>query len=1268
MRRLSRRLWTFSVSAVAAVIVVAAVCVGTFRILVAVAPGYRQQLEQRISRAAGRPVRIGHMDLVWAHWEPTLDFANVTVMRAHGSRPMLHLRRVRVGLPLTRLVRGRVSPDRLTLVGPRLGVHRGADGQLRLAGLAQGSAGGATSTDWRALLARVETFSHVAVRDARMRWRTGQAGYTLKDLDLTMNHAAGVRHLQVSAALPPALGGRMQASAVARGPLTQPQKLQVQATGDLTGVRPEPWLQPLLRAGVQVHGAARTVELSANWRDGHVEQATAQIAGGALTASAADGRRWTLLQSMDFNLRWAPAGKGWAVVVSRPGSVSLPLNGALTRYGGGAGGAVWQLSLARLPLKAVSPWLHAFAAIPPWARALKPSGRLRAVQASVQARAGSGPALTFRARFRDAGFNPAGSVPGLRGLSGEISADNDGGELRLDRGSGEIDAPHVFAQPLPLTTIGARVRWQRAQGGGWRVDAQRLRLDALGAEANAHMTLRLPAGKAPSLDLSADFAARSVRRLRGHIPQHLPPKLRRWLARALSGGRIRDGHLSLRGPVTALPFPGAAGQLLATFQAQSMDLDYGRGWPPVKDLNAKVSFRGRSLHVQASSGQIAGVAIGPATASIADFRQNVLKVSGQAHGDLKREFAFLRESPLHKRFQALLRRLSPSGPAAVTVDLTVPLRDPHHTRVKGQVQLQGGHLAIAHWPHPLDDIRGRFSFRNGSVSAHGVKARMLGLPLTLSLTPARNGKGQLSTRVQALARLTLPADADHLKGLVPAFVLSHLQGQTPLHAELTVGGDLGPSPVRIDSDLKGMAITLPPPLAKPAKRAQALAVRVVPRPDHRVDIHIDATQLLTAALRVRTGEGRGHFVRGRLRLGGGHAILPQRPGLWIAGHVRRVDAVPWLKLVRAQAQAAAAGKQPAGWLGGADLNIDEVTGYGQRWRAVHATLARANTAWRLRLNSPDAEGSVRWPMTAAAGRRRVFDADFKRLQLRLPALAGRGKRPSQPVDPGQWPGLRLICRDCKLGKLDLGDVTGELKPVSNGLKLTSLSLHGQDFQGQASGQWTRPRGKSQATLHAQLTTRHLGRILKDLGYAQSLTAKRTHLDADVAWQPRAAGLGVANLTGTLAMQANDGTVPAVDPGASRVLGLFNFYALPRRLSLNFRDVVGSGLAFDTIHGTFRFKNGNATTQGVELKNPSMHMVMKGRIGLMAQDYDEEVTIRPQVGASLSIASIAGAVVGGPAVGALVFLAQQLLNKPLDQASTIRYHLGGTWSDPKITKR
>jgi len=38
------------------------------------------------------------------------------------------------------------------------------------------------------------------------------------------------------------------------------------------------------------------------------------------------------------------------------------------------------------------------------------------------------------------------------------------------------------------------------------------------------------------------------------------------------------------------------------------------------------------------------------------------------------------------------------------------------------------------------------------------------------------------------------------------------------------------------------------------------------------------------------------------------------------------------------------------------------------------------------------------------------------------------------------------------------------------------------------------------------------------------------------------------------------------------------------------------------------------------------------------------------------------------VGALVFLAQQLLNKPLDQASIIRYHLGGTWSDPKITKR
>ena len=48
-------------------------------------------------------------------------------------------------------------------------------------------------------------------------------------------------------------------------------------------------------------------------------------------------------------------------------------------------------------------------------------------------------------------------------------------------------------------------------------------------------------------------------------------------------------------------------------------------------------------------------------------------------------------------------------------------------------------------------------------------------------------------------------------------------------------------------------------------------------------------------------------------------------------------------------------------------------------------------------------------------------------------------------------------------------------------------------------------------------------------------------------------------------------------------------------------------------------------------------------------------------------TLAGTVFGGPAVGAILLVAQELFDKPLNQAGQVAYHLGGTWDDPIVTR-
>ena len=54
------------------------------------------------------------------------------------------------------------------------------------------------------------------------------------------------------------------------------------------------------------------------------------------------------------------------------------------------------------------------------------------------------------------------------------------------------------------------------------------------------------------------------------------------------------------------------------------------------------------------------------------------------------------------------------------------------------------------------------------------------------------------------------------------------------------------------------------------------------------------------------------------------------------------------------------------------------------------------------------------------------------------------------------------------------------------------------------------------------------------------------------------------------------------------------------------------------------------------------------------------------GESLATA-VAGVALGGPAVGAMLLLVQQLFKKPLNEVSELSYHLGGTWENPDIQK-
>lgn len=157
---------------------------------------------------------------------------------------------------------------------------------------------------------------------------------------------------------------------------------------------------------------------------------------------------------------------------------------------------------------------------------------------------------------------------------------------------------------------------------------------------------------------------------------------------------------------------------------------------------------------------------------------------------------------------------------------------------------------------------------------------------------------------------------------------------------------------------------------------------------------------------------------------------------------------------------------------------------------------------------------------------------------------------------------------------------------------------------------------------------------------------------------------LARLNGTLKVSVAEGRIPDADPGAGRIFGLFNLSAIPRRLSLDFGDFFKSGFSFDSIEGTFTLKDGNAFTTDLKVKGPAADIVVDGRAGLKAKDYDQTMEVTPHVGGALMIG---GAVVGGPVGAAAGAVLQGVLRKALNDVTRVRYSVTGSWEKPVITE-
>ena len=148
------------------------------------------------------------------------------------------------------------------------------------------------------------------------------------------------------------------------------------------------------------------------------------------------------------------------------------------------------------------------------------------------------------------------------------------------------------------------------------------------------------------------------------------------------------------------------------------------------------------------------------------------------------------------------------------------------------------------------------------------------------------------------------------------------------------------------------------------------------------------------------------------------------------------------------------------------------------------------------------------------------------------------------------------------------------------------------------------------------------------------------------------------------MDMSKGQFLKIEPGrAGRFFNVLSLQALPRLLTLDFRDVFSDGFAFDNLSGDAQINEGVLASTNLQMKSVLALVSMDGSVDLAKETQNLHVLVLPDINVG-GISLIATLI--NPVVGAAAYLAQLVLRRPVIAAATKEYSIQGSWIEPKIT--
>jgi uncharacterized protein YhdP len=495
---------------------------------------------------------------------------------------------------------------------------------------------------------------------------------------------------------------------------------------------------------------------------------------------------------------------------------------------------------------------------------------------------------------------------------------------------------------------------------------------------------------------------------------------------------------------------------------------------------------------------------------------------------------------------------------------------------------------------------------------------------------------------------------------------SFVHGGANYEAELTLQHNLAGKEnylLHIFSDLRGLSVNLPEPLAKTSEQVDPFSMQMWFGHNLSTKIMLNVGDPLSAALQKQLDQ-----YNANLHFGAGEAKWQQKKGLYVDGILSTFDWRTWRDFLHQQKINASLNdnnqltKRIKNILREVNLKIIKMKIFGKELVNTTYQIIPKAKGWLFRVDNQRIYGSILFPDDYPNG---ILQVNLKKLILTPDDFA---LNKAKLLDPTDIPSMDININDFLYGQQDLGKVMLSTRPSADMVKIKNLDISSATYAVETQGYWKKlADGKYESMLRGNLESNNIMPLLSALKIRLGFIVQEGSAQFNLNWPGIIYQPNLKQAAGDVYLHLGKGQITDIGEQANQTMSvgrLLTLLSVNRLLTMNFSDLFQKGYSFNKVDGTLNLYNGKIDIKSLKFDGSVASIDILGNVNMLTHYLDLRLAITPYITSSVPI--IAG-IVGGPIVGVTAFLANKVFGKLVDQISTYDYVVTGNWQHPHITK-